>query len=170
MPRKNSFDDEARSLTPDLEDELERERNYQSNQETHDIPTPSPIRQNPLRLLPNLVTSPSQTQHHVGSPTAMSATSPTRSLKSHKSQPARTPQATRPTLAHQMTPKDRFKSSVRKIIQMRRMSSLMITGRIGAEPGVDPRRDSAYMNYSHIRQVSAYELWHTWLGLITLSP
>lgn len=151
MPRENSFEDEARSLTPDLEDELERERNYQNMQEALDAPGPSPIRQNPPHSLPNLVTSISRPSHHVESPTTVR--SPSRSLKSHKSQPTRTSRATRPPLPHQMTPKDRFRSSVRKIIQMRRMSSFMTTGRIGAEPGIDPRRHSAYMNYGHIRQV-----------------
>lgn len=155
MPRENSFDDEARSLTPDLEDELERERNFASMQEALDAPGPSPIRQNPPQSLPNLVTSISRSSHHVASP--ISVTSPSKSLKSHKSQPTRTSRATRPPMPHQMTPKDRFRSSVKKVIQMKRMSSFMTTGRIGAEPGVDPRRNSAYINYGHIRQVSSSE-------------
>lgn len=31
-------------------------------------------------------------------------------------------------------------------------------GGIGAEPGIDPRRSSAYMNYGHIRQKCKIEL------------
>ena len=41
---------------------------------------------------------------------------------------------------------DRFRVTVRKVIQLHRASSMMVTGNpIGAEPVVDPRKDTAYL-------------------------
>ena len=57
-----------------------------------------------------------------------------------------------------MTPGDRFRACVRKIIAMRRGSIAISGRRIGAEPGIDPRRDSAYLQYGHIRQKCLIEL------------
>ncbi|KAH7886321.1 hypothetical protein F5I97DRAFT_1879408 [Phlebopus sp. FC_14] len=57
------------------------------------------------------------------------------------------------------TPRDRFKASVKKVIQMRRASNVISRyGEVGAEPGVDPRRSSAHLHYGHIRQNSLIEL------------
>ncbi|KAF7797984.1 hypothetical protein EIP86_009191 [Pleurotus ostreatoroseus] len=58
-----------------------------------------------------------------------------------------------------MTPRERFRSSVRKIIAMRRGSNAFLPHpRIGAEPGIDPRRDSAFLAYGHIRQSCQIEV------------
>lgn len=57
-----------------------------------------------------------------------------------------------------VTPKDRFRATVRKVIAMRRGSMAISRGLIGAEPGVDPRRESAYLTYGHIRQKCLIEV------------
>ena len=50
---------------------------------------------------------------------------------------------------------DRFRVTVRKVIQLHRASSMMVTGTsIGAEPVVDPRKDTAYLMWGHVRLVS----------------
>ncbi|KAH7911591.1 hypothetical protein BJ138DRAFT_1062811 [Hygrophoropsis aurantiaca] len=67
----------------------------------------------------------------------------------------------RPSLAAQMhtSPKDRFRASVRKIIHMHRTSTILSSRTlVGAEPGVDPRRQSAFLQYGHLRQNSVIEL------------
>jgi hypothetical protein len=53
-----------------------------------------------------------------------------------------------------MTPTEKFRAAARKIIALNRSTTLLSGGggRIGAEPGVDPRRASADALYGHIRQ------------------
>jgi hypothetical protein len=59
----------------------------------------------------------------------------------------------RPTFAHTTTPIDRFRATVHKVIRLHRTSTVLADrGGIGAEPGVDPRRDSAFLTYGHLRQ------------------
>ena len=54
-----------------------------------------------------------------------------------------------------LNPADRFRVTVRKVIQLHRASSMMVTGTaIGAEPGVDPRKDTAYLIGGYVRLVS----------------
>ena len=54
-----------------------------------------------------------------------------------------------------LNPADRFRVTVRKVIQLHRASSMMVTGTsIGAEPVVDPRKDTAYLMWGHVRLVS----------------
>lgn len=122
MPRENSFSDsEGRSLTPDLEDELEAQR------------TRSPIQPK----------SPIQSHK-------------TRSIKSRLS---RKHVPTRPSLAQPtLTPIERFRMSVRKVMHITRTSSCLMGKGPGAEPGIDVRRDSAYINYGHIRQNCLIEI------------
>lgn len=59
----------------------------------------------------------------------------------------------RPTFIEHKTPKDRFRAAVQKVIKLHRTSTIIIshTG-IGAEPGIDPRKKSAYLSYGYIRQ------------------
>jgi hypothetical protein len=63
--------------------------------------------------------------------------------------------------------KERFRSSVRKVIQLNRMSSYLssrsslhddTTHVIGAEPGIDPRKRSAIGQYGHIRQACTIDV------------
>ncbi|KAF9225244.1 hypothetical protein BS17DRAFT_778349 [Gyrodon lividus] len=57
------------------------------------------------------------------------------------------------------TPKDRFRASVKKVIQMQRTATTLLQyGGAGAEPGVDPRRSSAFLTYGHIKQNCVIEL------------
>ena len=54
-----------------------------------------------------------------------------------------------------LNPADRFRVTVRKVIQLHRASLMMVTGTsIGAEPVVDPRKDTAYLMWGHVRLVS----------------
>jgi len=55
-------------------------------------------------------------------------------------------------------PLDRFRASVRKVIRLHRTTSYFTTRGIGAEPGVDPRRDSANLAYGHIRENCVIEV------------
>ncbi|KAH9923191.1 uncharacterized protein BXZ73DRAFT_91487 [Epithele typhae] len=78
----------------------------------------------------------------------------------------------RPTAYPSQTPKDRFRATVRKVMAMSRTSSLMARRGVGAEPGVDPRRASAFVNYGHIRQqclieVNDYSTFRTSFGRMT---
>ena len=73
--------------------------------------------------------------------------------KSPQSQKAptspRSPNHVAPNLA------DRFCVTVRKVIQLHRASSMMVTGTsIGAEPVVEPRKDTACLMWGHVRLVS----------------
>ena len=50
---------------------------------------------------------------------------------------------------------DRFHVTACKVIHLHRASSMMVTGTsIGAEPVVDPRKDTAYLMWGHVRLVS----------------
>jgi hypothetical protein len=123
MPRENSFSDsDGRSLTPDLE-----------------LPEPS---------------SPVEAQQTAQTP-AVIAVEPT-GVHSATSAPAAASSirsAVRPTFANGTRPIDKFRATVHKVIRLHRTSTIIKDHRgIGAEPGVDPRRDSAYLTYGHIRQ------------------
>ncbi|KAH9930279.1 uncharacterized protein B0H18DRAFT_873237 [Fomitopsis serialis] len=55
--------------------------------------------------------------------------------------------------------KQRFRATVHRVMAMRRASTMMMSsGRIGAEPGIDPRRASANAHYGHIRQQCVIEI------------
>lgn len=52
-----------------------------------------------------------------------------------------------------LSPKDRFRATVRKVIHLHRTSTILSRyGGAGAEPGVDPRRASAILHYGNIRE------------------
>lgn len=51
-----------------------------------------------------------------------------------------------------LTPKDRLRATVRKVIALHRTSAIIRRGGLGAEPGVDPRRHSAFATFGNIRQ------------------
>ncbi|KAI0923526.1 hypothetical protein AcV5_009045 [Taiwanofungus camphoratus] len=56
------------------------------------------------------------------------------------------------------TSTQRFRRTVHRVMAMRRASLLMTPGRIGAEPGIDPRRAATNDQYRHIRQQCVIEL------------
>eukprot|EP00914_Ancora_sagittata_P030490 GHVO01061061.1.p1 GENE.GHVO01061061.1~~GHVO01061061.1.p1 ORF type:complete len:454 (+),score=19.48 GHVO01061061.1:1-1362(+) len=64
------------------------------------------------------------------------------------------PMSPRPELA----PRDRFRASVRKVMSLRRTSTMLLNSNVGAEPGVDPRRATADIQYGGIKQDCVIEL------------
>ena len=152
MPRENSFSDsDGRSLTPDLEDELE---------------LPSPVSPPALPPLQTMAMGRSLSSPvHEGMTNMEAAEEPSLSAPASLREPSRvrSPKSTssdRPSVRPRIhtTPGDRFRSSVRKIIAMRRGSTAMISRGVGAEPGIDPRRESAFLTYGHIRQKCLIEV------------
>ncbi|CDO77265.1 hypothetical protein BN946_scf184753.g15 [Trametes cinnabarina] len=153
MPRENSFSDsEGRSLTPDPEDDV---RSPAYGAPIDGLPGTRPLIDNAdIQSSPALI--PQARQSRDRPPTSPIAVAPSNT-------------AHRPTF---MTPAERFRSTVRKVMAMRRTSSLMSRRGIGAEPGVDPRRASAFLNYGHIRQqclieVNDYSTMRTSFGRMT---
>jgi hypothetical protein len=73
------------------------------------------------------------------------------SVKSHESRKANSDRDCAPAVS-QLTPKDRFRAAIRKVIAINRTSAFVFRGHLGAEPGVDPRRDIAGTAYGHVRQ------------------
>lgn len=140
MPRENSFtDSEGRSLTPDLEDEEDFEVQ------------PRPSISSPPIIAPTYATSPA-------GPFAGEVASPPTSPFSNE---ARAHGVKSPAHQAKPTAKDKFRAVVRKVISMHRGASYMVGGlseRVGAEPGVDPRRASADMQYGHIVKECAIEI------------
>lgn len=126
MPRENSFSDlEGRSLTPEPERE---EDNAAYSPSTPSSPTYSP-----------------RASHR---PLDLFNTTSTSSLTS-------TPQSStvRTAKCEHLTPKEKFRASVHKVIAMQRGLSVLTAGsrmRVGAEPGVDPRHASAEAMYGHM--------------------
>ncbi|KAI0370066.1 hypothetical protein BV20DRAFT_1019543 [Pilatotrama ljubarskyi] len=164
MPRENSFSDsEGRSLTPDPGDE------YLAASPVYDEPTST-------ERLPG--TRPALDNADIQSSPALIRTSEQQSLRSREKEKSPIT-STVPPLPQadvrgpsSMTPAERFRSTVRKVMAMRKTSSFMVRRGIGAEPGVDPRRASAYLSYGHIRQqclieVNDYSTMRTSFGRMT---
>jgi hypothetical protein len=149
MTRENSFSDsDGRSLTPDLEDEASSPI--------------APVQNAPPELPPiqTSVAADEPRRHRDGRATIQSSVvSPgSRSVRSTGRAPLTAASefpAQRPSL---LTPGERFRSSVRKVIAMHRTSSMMSRNRVGAEPGVDPRRESAFLTYGHIKEKCLIEV------------
>ncbi|KAJ6489812.1 hypothetical protein C8R45DRAFT_991866 [Mycena sanguinolenta] len=121
MPRENSFSDsDGRSLTPDLEEEVN--------------PSP-PASPNDATSIPYNAT----TLHA------------THTRTSSRSRPA----GIQPPV---LSPKERFRSAVRKVIALHRGMNVLARRGAGAEPGVDPRRAGADAQYGGIKQDCIIEL------------
>ncbi|KAI0352284.1 hypothetical protein OH77DRAFT_812592 [Trametes cingulata] len=165
MPRENSFSDsEGRSLTPDPEDEyLATSPVYEEPTSTDRLPGSRPTFDNAdMQSAPALIQTSEQDARRSREKEKSPVTSTLPPLPSQTG--ARGPSF--------MTPTERFRSTVRKVMAMRRTSSLMVRRGIGAEPGVDPRRASAFLNYGHIRQqclieVNDYSTMRTSFGRMT---
>ncbi|KIJ20331.1 hypothetical protein PAXINDRAFT_127039 [Paxillus involutus ATCC 200175] len=109
-------------------------------------------------LTPDLSDEESAAPEHDIFPTVVRQPSPTpSSLPRASKSPS---EILRPPLVHsQGTPKDRFRASVKKVIQMQRTTTALLRyGGAGAEPGADPRRSSAFLTYGHIKQNCVIEL------------
>ena len=143
MPRENSFtDSEGRSLTPDLEEAMMREAEVQRSD------SPGPIVMDAYggkrSLDPDIVSAPDLLRSQLPEP---STQSPAEVDYNNVLPRAFT------------TPSDRFRATVRKVMAMNRTaSSIMVGPGVGAEPGVDPRRASANLAYSGIKQKCVIEL------------
>ncbi|KAH8119713.1 hypothetical protein DFH11DRAFT_1753526 [Phellopilus nigrolimitatus] len=164
MTRENSFSDsDGRSLTPDLEDEPDHAfigpaSPTASPAAVVDTPTsatpafqypPASIdRAGPNGLAPPSGLPPSQ------SPSVLFKEPSASGLTQTQSAPAAVPAGARPGLAGA----ERFRASVRKVIHMHRGSSALARGGAGAEPGIDPRRASAFDHYGHLRERCTVEL------------
>ncbi|EGN93721.1 hypothetical protein SERLA73DRAFT_63839 [Serpula lacrymans var. lacrymans S7.3] len=142
MPRENSFsDDEGRSLTPDLEEEMPRPVSPQYSEQEKSTSAAS-------QAYPTVLTR--EADQARGSSSSIHA-------EPEKSRPSQS--SRRPTgMFAYNTPKERFRACVRKIIQMHRTSTMFVRYGAGAEPGVDPRRQSAYLHYGHIRENCVIEM------------
>lgn len=141
MPRENSFSDEGRSITPELDqDEL--------------VASPPPMSPKDEKAAPP--TQPTSPRSKVPGSTAKS-TSASVNVKSPTSPTSRQPLGQ--STSFHGTPTDRFRSVVRKVMHMHRSASYIqgVVG-VGAEPGVDPRRDSATRAYGHIREECMIEI------------
>ncbi|KAI0937315.1 hypothetical protein AcW1_001327 [Taiwanofungus camphoratus] len=154
MPRENSFtDSEGRSLTPDLEDVISRETQRglpEPLQETYDYPTdngpPYLGKINVAASAPAALNRPAESPGSPMSPRSAGGRTPATPAVENVLRPAF------------MTPTERFRATVRKVMAMHRTSSMMSRGGVGAEPGIDPRRASANMVYAHIKQRCVIEV------------
>ncbi|KAL1950966.1 hypothetical protein VTO73DRAFT_115 [Trametes versicolor] len=163
MPRENSFSDsDGRSLTPDLDEGLATSPVY-DGPTAEKLPSVRPhVKNEDIQSSPSLInTSPQQTR---------------RSREANATSPVTSPLGAQPPTSAQrpsfLTPTERFRSTVRKVMAMRRTSSLMVRRGVGAEPGIDPRRASAFLSYGHIRQqclieVNDYSTMRTSFGRMT---
>jgi len=95
------------------------------------------------------------------SPQPRASGSPLKSAGSHKSLASRKSLSSRKTDRAATTPQqpntgvtpgDRLRATVRKVIALHRTSAIIRRGGLGAEPGVDPRRHSAFATFGNIRQ------------------
>lgn len=155
MPRENSFSDsEGRSLTPDLEEENDFDMGPGSL-------TTSPVAENPLNGqsrfdYPTLDSQPTANGNGSVTPSVLNdPQQPSQVESTAAAVPSR--KATNATVystngmpTNVKPPLERFRASVRKVIHMKRGSSALTLGGAGAEPGVDPRRSSANLNYGHL--------------------
>jgi hypothetical protein len=151
MPRENSFSDEERSLTPDLP--------VPDDVPAADAPEPEPARPEGHPIQISSVAGHDHTASNALSGKHSSKQS-VHSLASKRSvhngisfhRPEQ-PNAHGPTPSSSRfaTPGDRFRSVVGRIMAMRRTSFALSGSFAGAEPGVDPRRATAYQQYGHLR-------------------
>lgn len=153
MPRENSFSDsDGRSLTPDLDEENDFDMGPGAL-------SGSPVADSTLGAFNYPPNNAESTANNTAPPTVSFREPQQQSpplADVYSSAPARkatgaTVRTSNGTPVRPNLPLERFRASVRKVIHMKRGSSAMSLGGAGAEPGIDPRRSSAYLNYGHIR-------------------
>ncbi|PFH49792.1 hypothetical protein AMATHDRAFT_48399 [Amanita thiersii Skay4041] len=158
MPRENSFtDSEGRSLTPDLSEREDEE------EPIHEHSRPSA--QSPALVSPTYSVQSPIANGAVRSPgtglnglTALHILSPSKKSLQKTSPVYRSP-GPFTTAWSRLGPKDKFRAAARRVMAMQRSTTLLTTGgRAGAEPGVDPRRKSADLLYSHIHEECVIEI------------
>ncbi|KAG2105785.1 uncharacterized protein F5147DRAFT_237286 [Suillus discolor] len=131
LPRENSFTDSVGCcLTPDLEDEF--------------VPSPSP---------PPRSASPAHIESSLPSNGPSQEPVPQSWRRASSSKIPASLRAKRAPALYFQTPKDHFRACVRKVISIHRKTTILLGfGLAGAEPGIDPRRQSADLHYAHIRE------------------
>ncbi|RXW17596.1 hypothetical protein EST38_g8258 [Candolleomyces aberdarensis] len=147
MPRTNSLSDsEGRSLTPDLEDEgFEVGSPTYGIHETAAASTAGSVPKGAStafggHALTNIMSRVSHHTHHTHQSKAAAIRSPTSAWK-------------------QLSPKEKFKAAVRKVIAMGRGATLLGEVRqIGAEPGVDPTKPSSDLIYGQLHKECKIEV------------
>jgi len=145
MPRENSFSDEERSLTPELD-------------EAAGI-NPQPVTSSQLLSATTATTGLAAANATLSLARTVSRKTQkslrSRFSKSHTSIPFQ-------TVGGFTSPKERFKAAVRRIIAMRRgistFSGLMQHRNVGDEPGVDPRRPLADATFGHLHMPCEIEI------------
>ncbi|EIN14275.1 hypothetical protein PUNSTDRAFT_129907 [Punctularia strigosozonata HHB-11173 SS5] len=153
MPRENSFSDsEGRSLTPDLEDEVE---NYDIIHKGND-----PAGQAASTRIGGLDGSSTTKGSRPNVHAQRTSTNPLLDAAPdrHDTMESRPGHIRRPAVRTTGSATDRFRTTARKIIQMRRTYAFMSLGNAGAEPGVDPKRDDVDRQYRHIQQECTIEI------------
>ncbi|PPQ89972.1 hypothetical protein CVT25_009612 [Psilocybe cyanescens] len=137
MPRENSLSDsEGRSLTPEPDEEEAFAISPASANYSQLPEVTSPLRADLSRI---------KTQSR-------------KSLRSKVSKAVPSP-AVHQTGFGTMTPKDKFRATVRKVMAMKRGTTLLgNVGGVGAEPGIDPRRPAVDAAYSHIKEQCQIEI------------
>lgn len=166
MARENSLSDsDGRSLTPDIEEENDfdmgpahgssaaapaSEANTDQQAQTSLKSLPSNTQSSAAStMVPGAETRENQQQRQKPSFTEVYSAPP--AIPPRKTTMA-SPSITRDIPGRPSMPLERFRSSVRKVIHLTRGSSAMSLGGAGAEPGIDPRRSNAFLNYGHIHQ------------------
>ena len=86
------------------------------------------------------------------------APKPTKSIKSKRSTRPVTIQERMVDLRPTLTPIQRFRTLVRKVMRLSTTSRYLSGNGPGAEPGIDVRKDSAFLNYGHINQNCLIEI------------
>ena len=164
MARENSFSDsDGRSLTPEMTDPEDDERIDVPSATVNSPPSPIATTAAPTYTRPithfateTVVDTIKKGETGAGStadeiPTRPSVGTSTASAPAGPSLPPSYPgTATR-----------RFKTAVRRVILSRRMSTFAEASNgpgAGAEPGIDPRRASAHLNYGHLSAKCSIEV------------
>lgn len=162
MARENSqSDSDGGSLTPDIEEENDfdmgpgrgsstaapaSETNTDQHAQTSLKSLPSNTQSSAAStMVPGAENRENQQQRQKPSFTEVYSAPP--AIPPRKTTMASSSSSVRPSM-----PLERFRSSVRKVIHLTRGSSAMSLGGAGAEPGIDPRRSNAFLNYGHIHQ------------------
>ncbi|EIN14274.1 hypothetical protein PUNSTDRAFT_96001 [Punctularia strigosozonata HHB-11173 SS5] len=148
MPRENSFSDsEGRSLTPDLEEGMELERNFQEQVDRD-------LSQSPPQLLG--VDAPETTARTTITPASPVASAPSAAAGTaggaSRANLRVSTHPPRPVPQTHGSAKDRFRATVHKVMRLHRTSTMLAMGGVGAEPGIDPKRADADRQFGHIRQ------------------
>jgi len=95
---------------------------------------------------------PSPSQHHTRDTTRVDRRPSPSFEATRKSVESRKTDRDRVPAAPKQSPKDRFRAAVRKVIAVHRTSSNVLAGRVGAEQGIDPRRQSTFAAFKNVRQ------------------